>query len=158
MNQKLSDWASFAEIVSGIAVVVTLVFLVLSIRDNTATTRAAVYSDMIDEFNELGRSIFEDPELSRLFDAYIDQTTAELEETEQRRLRKVALSEFRSYEKAYFNRQYGVIGDAEWERMQSGMCLNYDRATSLGMQLGQIGVLTQEFRDHIGNLCSETPR
>ena len=41
MKQKLSEWASIAEIVSGIAVVITLVFLIFGIRENTEVTRAA---------------------------------------------------------------------------------------------------------------------
>ena len=40
MNQKLSDWASIAEITSSIAVVVTLIVLVIEVRGNTAAIRA----------------------------------------------------------------------------------------------------------------------
>ena len=41
MKLKLSDWASVAEIMSGIAVVVTLIFLILGIRANTDAQLAA---------------------------------------------------------------------------------------------------------------------
>jgi hypothetical protein len=43
MAVKLSDWANVAEVVSGVAVVITLIFLILSIRENTEITRAAAY-------------------------------------------------------------------------------------------------------------------
>ena len=46
MNQKLSDWSSIAEIVSSIAVVVTLVVLIFEVRGNTdalhATNRQSI--------------------------------------------------------------------------------------------------------------------
>ncbi len=41
MNQKLSDWASIAEIVSGVAIVVTLIVLILQVQGNTDELRAA---------------------------------------------------------------------------------------------------------------------
>ena len=40
MNQKLSDWASIAEIASSVAVVVTLIVLVVEVRGNTEAIRA----------------------------------------------------------------------------------------------------------------------
>ena len=41
MNQKLSDWAAIAEIISSFAVVVTLIFLIAEISGNTEATLAA---------------------------------------------------------------------------------------------------------------------
>jgi len=64
MNQKLSDLASLAEIVSGVAVVVTLVFLVIGIRDNADVTRFSVYSDLLNEINENERARINNPELA----------------------------------------------------------------------------------------------
>ena len=44
-SDKLSAWASFAEIVSGMAVVVTLVLLVLEVQENTETMRTAAQQE-----------------------------------------------------------------------------------------------------------------
>ena len=52
MKRQLSSWASGAEIISSIAVVVTLVFLVIGIRENTAITRASVYATSIEGIND----------------------------------------------------------------------------------------------------------
>ncbi len=46
MNQKLSSWASIAEIVSSVAVIVTLVVLILEIRGNTQEIRAAAITNL----------------------------------------------------------------------------------------------------------------
>ena len=46
MNQKLSDWASLAEIISGVAVVVSLVVLIAEIRGNTDEVRAATLTNL----------------------------------------------------------------------------------------------------------------
>ena len=44
-SEKLSAWASFAEIVSGIAVVVTLVLLIVEVQENTETIRTAAQQE-----------------------------------------------------------------------------------------------------------------
>ena len=62
MNQKLSDWASIAEIISGIAVVVTLIFLIAGIRENTAVLRGSSYSNTLESLNQLQASIMADSE------------------------------------------------------------------------------------------------
>jgi hypothetical protein len=41
MNKKLSDWASIAEIVSGVAAEIALIFLIVGIRSNSEMTRVA---------------------------------------------------------------------------------------------------------------------
>ena len=46
MNQKLSDWAGLAEIISSIAVVVSLVVLIVEIRGNTDEVRAAAQTNL----------------------------------------------------------------------------------------------------------------
>ncbi len=45
MKLRLSDWASTAEIVSSIAVLATLIFLVVEVRTNTATLQRQVDLD-----------------------------------------------------------------------------------------------------------------
>ena len=153
MNQKLSDLASIAEIVSGIAVVVTLIFLVLGIRDNTTITQVSVYSNIIDSVNEIQQSLYEDPELSRLYDAYVDQKTSSLAEVDQRRVARIAQSILRVYEKAYFGREYGVVGDAEWRRTQGAICLHNEWGESAGVIATQTRVLTEEFRQFVADHC-----
>jgi hypothetical protein len=46
MNKQLSDWASLAEIVSGIAVIMTLILLIFEIRGNTSEIRASALTEI----------------------------------------------------------------------------------------------------------------
>ena len=46
MNQKLSDWASIAEIVSGIAVVLSLLFLTKDSLISQMTTILICFNDL----------------------------------------------------------------------------------------------------------------
>ena len=60
MNQKLSDWAHIAEIVSGLAIVVTIVVLIFELRANSTLLERQIELDRI----ERGRLAQESPELA----------------------------------------------------------------------------------------------
>ena len=156
---KLEKWALIAEIVSGLAVVVTLIFLILGIRENTSVTRASVYSDITDSINNIQQTLFEDPELSRLYDAYTGRKTGELSEADESRTNRIAIAILRVYEKAYFGRQYGVIGDPEWGRVQSAICLHHDLSVAAGWPVTSgLPLYTDEFQDFMRIRCLDQAR
>ncbi len=66
MNQKLSDWASIAEIVSSVAVVVTLIFLLVELRENTAAIRSTNYQSIAARIEARQMDLATSPQLSRL--------------------------------------------------------------------------------------------
>jgi len=113
---KLKNVALIAEIISGVAVVVTLVFLVLSIRENTNVVRATAYAGLVDSANNFNTRVYSDPELIRLFQAYLSGRVSELPEADAIRLGYMININFREQEKAYFLNQYGILGEVEWER------------------------------------------
>ena len=149
--KPLSDWAYFAEIVSGIAVVVTLVFLIVGIQENTDVTRFSVYADLIDELNENDRIKLANPQVGAAWEAYANERTGELSSEDLSRVRLQAVLVFRSYEKAFFARKYEVIGEAEWRRFQRLTCLHDARVRSAGVSVEPI--LTSEFMEYIKSEC-----
>ena len=149
MNQKLSDWASIAEILSSIAVVVTLVFLAVGIQDNTNVTRAAVYASSIDSLNEFESTILTDPELSRIYLAYLGSETAGLDPVDANRLTLIVAILFRTYEKAYYSERYDLIGEEEWGRFERMICINYARAETAGQEETIRNLMTEEFMRYI---------
>ena len=151
MKPKLSDWADLAEIVSGIAVVVSLVFLILGIQENTDVTRFSVYANLLDEINENDRIKLANPEVGAAWEAYANETTNELSAEDLSRVRLQAVLVFRSYEKAFFARKYEVIGEAEWSRFQRLACFHDARVRSAGISVEPI--LTSEFMDYIRSEC-----
>jgi len=144
MNQKLSDWASIAEIVSGIAVLVTLVFLVLEIRDSTNVTRASMYGDILDSLVDNRTLRLEDPELDSLVQQFLAGSLSDLDFAGQNKLITYLQNVYQLYEKAYYSREYGVIGASEWGRFERIICTNYSRVDAGGL------------RDRIGPIVSET--
>lgn len=151
---KLSDWASMAEIVSGIAVVVTLAFLISGIRENTAITRAEMYSSHLESFNEMGRDIYRDAELTRLHDAWLSGDIASLNAQDIRRLARIVVNSFRTYEMAFYSQRYGLYGPDEWGRMERLICLNYQRGLGTDIESMVAETMTREFNEYTQVNCS----
>jgi len=153
MKLKLSDWAGFAEIFSGIAVVITLVLLILGIRENTAITRVAVCDRLIAEIGSVNRDALLNAEVDRIVSALFSRNIEDLDERDRSRLGNYVLYLFRVYERAYFSEQYGILGDAEWERFSRQICLQLDNAAAVGVEMMSHAALTEEFRGYMAVTC-----
>lgn len=66
MKLKLSDWASIAEVVSAIAVIISLVYVGIQINENTGETRAANRQQLVSRAH-LGTIAAAGPESSAIF-------------------------------------------------------------------------------------------
>jgi hypothetical protein len=156
MNLKLADWADISQIVSGLAVVVTLVFLIFEIRDNTSVTRAAVWERSADRLIELRNLTISDPQLARLFQAFIDDDFEGITGIDATRLRQFVLNMFQTYEQAYFAEQYGLLGAAEWDRFERQICAAYPRVQSSADISRTLPLLmTDEFMAFMAETCRE---
>ena len=152
---KLSDYASIAEIISGLAVVVTLVFLIAGIRENTAVLRASEYSDLMESLNSFQALQMTDPDSVRVWDAYISDRSDDLDALDRQRLNLAILTLFRIYESAFFSDQYGLLGSAEWGRFQFASCDHYARVRqSMSLEGLLVSVLSQEFINYLSEHCS----
>ncbi len=156
MNHKLSDWASIAEIVSGIAVVITITVLVLSIRENTRITRVTVYESHINSLMEWRSQLATDRDVMRLWQSVFNGEHENLDENDFERMVQVVANNLNIYEKAYFAYEYGVMGQAEWSRFDAP-CSQYVGA--LGAGLGNIldRIMTADFIGYLEASCN-TPQ
>lgn len=154
---KLEKWANIAEILSGVAVVVTLVFLIIGINNNTNVTRAAVYGSSVASLNQMGRVVMGDPDLLRIFEIFVNRDTewSELDEMDQVRMVLMLADVFRTYDQAYFNNKYGVLGAAEWERFERQICNNYALVRTMGQTEVVSTVISIEFGEFVQGVCEE---
>lgn len=127
MKSKLSEWASIAEIVSSLAVVVTLVILVLGIRENTEVTRASAFDRNMESLNQFRLEIAKDPDLTRLWYSQFDlpgffEDDDPQARSDTARLSLISQTLWGILEKTYYAHQYGLIGEDEWARFEVGIC------------------------------------
>ena len=153
MKLRLSEWASIAEIVSGIAVVVTLVFLIFGIRENTEVTRAATFDRNMESINELRGWIVNDPRLAESWFAYYEHHAGDLDEQDRRQLIMAVITNFGVYEKSYYAHKSGLIGGPEWERFETQICTQRENSSLAGFLRLVLDSLTVEFQNEIEQLC-----
>ena len=151
IKDKLQEYALVAEIIGGVAIVASLIFVGLQIQQGTSITKAASYQDFVEELNDWRSMLLTNPELRRLFVKSQRQGgLSDLEVEERVALGMLYGNLFSIIESAYFSREYGLIGNAEWERIRSGLCDNFDIT-----RRNQIDILylSDQFRSYMHDDC-----
>ena len=121
---KLQKWALVAEVLGGIAIVITLVFLVLETRANTNAIQVQTYQSLTAELNALR---FEKTKTYNI-GAYLAYTKGSFKElTDQQKYRLIIVTEaiWGIYESAFYANERGVLGEDEWGRFEAAICRNY---------------------------------
>ena len=152
---KLENWVSFAEIVSSVAVVVTLVFLVLGLRENSNIMRASSFTSATDSLIELNRDIMKDGELAEIFEAWRADNSSRLNARQTAQLAQMVTALFRIYEKAFIADRYDLLGPGEWRRFERTICLLYPGLSGVGLEEQVRAALTDDFVRHIEASCAE---
>ena len=113
MARSLSDWGVIAEIVSAVAVTLSLIFVGLQIRDNTVATRAATYQDTV--AYDIGnlRAFGESPETATVFYTLRDDPNS-LEGGEFLQGRTLFTASIRHMENLYLQHEVGMLSDEAW--------------------------------------------
>lgn len=147
MNWKLNR---VAEVLAASSVVLSLLFVGFELQQNTNLTRANSYREITENLAENRSLIVSDPEISVIYEAYQNQKTSDLDERQLHRLSFLVGNQLTAYENAFFSRRYGIVGDSEWERLEGGVCVHFDRAinTSLWPRF-----LSAEFVQYLKNNC-----
>lgn len=154
---SLSEFALVAEALGGIAVVITLVFLVLATRETTNAIQAQTYQALTSELNTL-RFNNASSEMSDLFVRISTQGIDALSDTDRMRLQFSAEAKWGVYENAFFSRNRGVLGESEWSRFEAAICRNFAIDKWLwelnDTQWGSLSRnVTPTFRDFVESVC-----
>jgi hypothetical protein len=115
----LEDLANVGEFLGGLAVIVSLAYLAIQIRQNTRSVRAATFQAVADSISELGFRLGVDPAHGRVFVAGL-QADGSLSEDEQRQFHFMLLTGTRRFENAYLQWRSGVLSDEQFEGFRNG--------------------------------------
>ena len=119
MKPKLSQWASIAEITSSVAVVVTLIVLVIEVKDNTGAMQAATRQSTAGRIERLAMETASNPDLAALIvkDTGFKNvgTSGEYTLSETLRVRAFLTALLRNAEEAYFQMQEGRLDESYFQ-------------------------------------------
>ena len=159
-NKQLRKWALGAEIVSAVAIVVTIGFLAIQTMENTNALQAQTYQQLQSELNAY-RAIYADlnvvKELTKGLEELRSGGMQNLSEDAYWRLFTDSTILWGIYESAYFANERGVLGEREWSRFDVAICRLLERYGPMWSQPGYnvslSSMLTQDFSDYVEATC-----
>ena len=124
---KLEKWALIAEIIGGLAIVLSLVFVGFQLQQTNQLNRANTYLQIMENLNQATAEVHS---IESTFEAWTDLSEnitagnidAEYSTEQVREIRFVLGQLFRLYDAAFYAREYSMIGEVEWSRMERNIC------------------------------------
>jgi hypothetical protein len=150
---QLTRLAQIGELISSVAVLITLLILVFEIRDNTLAVRADSYGKSIELVNQWRYETTSNLELARIYRLYFQGDISQLDPDETLQLGFYIGSLWSIYESAYFARGYNTLGLSEWSRFEVQICEQYTAGIRQTLWGGTSTRLTPEFKQHVESLC-----
>jgi hypothetical protein len=159
-EKQLQKLALGAEIISAIAVVATILFLVLETRNNTTAIYVQTHLALTEQLNHW-RSESSTPEATRIRVKIKNEGRTSLTDEEFSTHLTLRLSLWALYESIFFARISGGLDDNGWERFSANICTNLVRDMNDGIwdpestsfAVGR--TLTQDFRAYIQDNCEQ---
>lgn len=125
-KRNLQDWSAIAEILSSVAVLATLVFFVVEIRQTNDAVRANTYQGMAAMTVDFNSQFFENPEVAQ-FIARTASENYELAPDEAIRLRAMISASYRMANNIWFQYEVGTITEQQMESLLYPSVLNFQR-------------------------------
>jgi hypothetical protein len=117
---SLEDLGNVGEFVAAIAVVVSLLYLAVQIRQNTRAVRSSVFSELQSEIRQNSFALASNEDLARIW-RQANEDFESLTADERIRFFSHAMSQFSMYENVYFQHRNSMIEDEISEGWCSGM-------------------------------------
>ena len=115
MGLSLEQAALLAEILGGLAVVVTLIYLAIQIRQNTIMVKMSALQNIVQGGVDHNRAIADNPELAALINKAVDDPES-LSDDEQLRVNANALTLYHHLDAAFQMYEAGVLDADAWAK------------------------------------------
>jgi len=116
---KLEKWALIAEIVSSVAIVVTLAILVIEVRTNTAALRASTYRDVVESITSILHERASDAEVAQIW--YAGAAGDQLSPFDADRFDQLVTANTRRFENAFYQYRTGGIDPTQWQGVETAL-------------------------------------
>jgi len=109
LNQKLSDWATIAEVIGSFAVVVTLIVLIIQVRENTDVVQATNRQSAAERSESRTMAVAMNPEFAELLVRSYEPGAIAVGSSEEMRLFYFYASQMTSIEESYLLYREGLL-------------------------------------------------
>ena len=122
----LNELGSLGEFISGLAVVVTLVYLALQIRHNTRAVRSSMHQDMIESTLRIAESVSDNENLGRIV-LKAGEDYDNLTREEYIRFEAYAERVFSNFESVFYSYRNSMIEQDLWESWEASYLSDLSR-------------------------------
>jgi hypothetical protein len=152
----LNELGNLGEFISGLAVVVTLVYLALQIRHNTRAVRSSMHQDMIESTLRIAESVSDTEDLGRIV-LHADEDYDELTELERIRFDAYAERMFSNFESVFYSYRNSMIEEDLWETWESSYLSDVSRVSMRRYWREERPQHLRDFMDFIDNFYRTLP-
>jgi len=124
---SLADLGNLGEFISAVAVVVSVLYLAIQIRQNTRSLRAQAHQSITTHIAELNRTIVEHDEVAEILERGLEDPTV-LTPAEARRFNAYNSARFRHYDNLYYQYRVGVLEHSQWSGFSSMLRFHFMQA------------------------------
>ena len=111
---SLEDLGSIGEVLGGLAVLVSLVYLALQIRQNTTSVRAAASASVAESLSRVTEILSVEPELGRIWTQGLADYDS-LDSDARTRFTNIFLTYMRRLENAFYQQSRGFLDPDHWQ-------------------------------------------
>ena len=122
----LNELGSLGEFISGLAVVVTLIYLALQIRHNTRAVRSSMHHDMIESTLRIAESMSDNPDVGRIV-LKANEDYDNLTREEFIRFEGYAERVFSNFESVFYSYRNSMIEQDLWESWEASYLSDLSR-------------------------------
>lgn len=117
---SLEDLGNIGEAIGGIAVIITIVYLAIQIRQNTRAVRAAAFQQVVDSFAEFSAFLSRDRDLVEIV-INGNKDYHSLNEVDQTRYDLAMRSFLRRAENVFFQTEQGTVEAETWTGIRGNL-------------------------------------
>jgi hypothetical protein len=122
----LNELGSLGEFMSGLAVVVTLVYLAIQIRHNTRAVRSSMHQDMVESTLRIAESLSDNADIARIV-LKSDEDYDNLTKEELIRFEAYAERVFSNFESVFYSYRNSMLEEDLWESWESSYLADISR-------------------------------
>ena len=109
----LDQLGSIGSIISGIAVVISLIYLAIQIRRNTEAERTSTYQSIVSDFGTMNNNLAGNPDLSHMFVEALENYH-EFSDEDKARISQMFFQIFRMFENMFYQQKKGYLDQDLW--------------------------------------------
>ena len=149
---SLEDLGNIGEFVAAVAVVISLVYLAIQIRQNTRSVRVASYQSWFDSYSNFSNTVLASPELDALFHRGTSDP-GKLTPEERRHFNGLARRIFRLFENLYYQRLQGMIDADLYASWRENLGRGFVELPGIKLYLREEqGLFSEAFRKEVEKL------